>query len=54
MEQESIRPDKSPNDKREYEAITLSNQLKIMFVSDPEVAKSACSISVGVGSIFDY
>lgn len=54
MEQEPITPQKSPNDKRDYQVLTLPNQLKLLFISDPEITKSACSISVGVGSIFDY
>lgn len=53
MQAESITLTQSPNDKRQYEALVLPNQLKVMFIHDDEIAKSACSISVGVGSIFD-
>lgn len=54
MESEAIVPEKSPNDKREYEALTLKNGLKVLFVSEQDSVKCACSISVGVGSMEDY
>lgn len=41
---------KSPNDNREYKAITLANQLEVLLVSDPSIEKSAVALSVGVGS----
>jgi len=53
MQAEPIIPTKSPNDKRLYEAYTLSNKLKIILIHDPEIIKSACSISVGVGNLYD-
>ena len=53
MEPEYIIPEKSPNDKREYIGFHLENELKILIVYDPFVEKSACSISVGVGSLQD-
>lgn len=46
-------PEKSPNDQRAYEAIELSNGIKLLFVHDSKAEKSACSISVGVGSLKD-
>jgi secreted Zn-dependent insulinase-like peptidase len=46
-------PPKSPNDERKYEAITLANGLKILFIEDSTLEKSACSISVGTGSLQD-
>jgi len=30
-----IVPPKSPNDERKYEALTLNNGIKILFVEDP-------------------
>ena len=36
MEQEYIVPSKSPNDERNYQAIELPNQLKIVFIEDPK------------------
>lgn len=53
MQHESIIPEKSPNDPRSYEAFQLPNKLKVIFIHDSEIAKSACSISVGVGSLHD-
>ena len=43
---------KSPG-RTEYEAITLANGLKILFIEDSTLEKSACSISVGTGSLQD-
>lgn len=40
----------SPNDKREYQVIKLSNQLEVLLISDPDLENSAASISVAVGS----
>jgi len=44
---------KSPNDQRLYRAITLPNKLQVVLVSDPETEKSAASLSVGIGLLFD-
>lgn len=46
-------PEKSPNDERSYTGLKLSNNIKILLISDPTVEKSACSVSVGVGSLED-
>ncbi|WP_185960750.1 pitrilysin [Aliidiomarina halalkaliphila] len=43
----------SPNDTREYRAITLDNQLRVVLVSDPEAEKSAAALAVRVGSLQD-
>ncbi|WP_194756175.1 pitrilysin [Aliidiomarina indica] len=43
----------SPNDTREYRAITLENQLQVVLVSDPEAEKSAAALAVRVGSLQD-
>ena len=53
MDIETVVPEKSPNDQRSYEAIVLPNNLKVLLIQDPEIAKSACSISVGRGSFHD-
>lgn len=53
MDIEAVIPAKSPNDQRSYEAIILPNHLKLLLVHDPDITKSACSISVGVGSSED-
>jgi protease-3 len=43
----------SPNDSREYRALSLANGIEVLLVSDPQVEKSAASLSVGVGLMFD-
>lgn len=54
----SSAPDKSavkvsPNDKRDYAAMTLDNGISVVLVSDPTVDKSAAALSVGVGLLHD-
>ncbi len=44
---------KSENDKREYRYLTLSNELKVLLISDPTADKSAASLDVNVGSSDD-
>ena len=41
---------KSPNDKRTYDVFTLKNGIEVVTVSDPDLATSAATLSVGVGS----
>ena len=41
---------KSPNDEREYAAVTLDNGLQVLMVSDATTEKSAAALSVGVGA----
>lgn len=41
---------KSPSDDRQYRALTLSNQLQVLLVSDPETDKAAASMDVYVGN----
>ncbi len=41
---------RSPNDERQYRALTLENGLRVLLVSDPDTDKSAASLSVRVGS----
>jgi len=43
----------SPNDSREYRSVSLANGIEVLLVSDPLVEKSAASLSVGVGLMFD-
>ena len=44
---------KPNNDARLYRGLVLSNRLKVVLVSDPSTDKSAASLSVRVGSLFD-
>lgn len=44
---------KSPNDNRDYAALTLDNGLRVILVSDPEADKAAASLDVNVGSFQD-
>lgn len=41
---------KSPNDSRDYQYLELSNQLKVLLISDPGADKAAASLDVFVGS----
>ncbi len=44
---------KSPNDKLLYKAFQLPNKLKILFIYDKSILKSAVAMEVGVGSLSD-
>ena len=44
---------KSPADPREYETFTLKNGIEVITVSDPSLATSAATLSVGVGQFQD-
>ncbi|GLV31928.1 Insulin degrading metalloproteinase [Carabus blaptoides fortunei] len=44
---------KSAEDKRSYRGLELSNQMKVMLVSDPTTDKSAASMDVNVGYLSD-
>jgi len=44
---------KSPNDTRQYRALILENQLKVLLISDPETDKAAASMDVNAGSNSD-
>ncbi|WP_106479023.1 insulinase family protein [Phytohalomonas tamaricis] len=44
---------KSPNDPRDYRALTLDNGLEVILVSDPKADKAAASMNIDVGSAFD-
>jgi len=41
---------KSPNDHRDYQFLTLPNELKVLLVSDPQADKAAAALNVAVGS----
>ncbi len=43
----------SQNDKRQYQAFTLGNGLKVLIISDSETKKAAASLDVFVGSASD-
>ncbi len=45
-----LAPQKSENDKRSYRYITLTNQLRVLLISDPETEKSAASLDVAIGA----
>ena len=47
---QTVTVTKSPNDTREYRALTLDNSIDVILVSDPTTDKSAVALSVGVGS----
>ena len=51
--QVSIEVNKSPNDDRQYGAVTLENGLQVLMVSDIATEKSAAALSVGVGAFSD-
>ena len=44
---------KSPNDEREYRALTLDNGLRVMLVSDPATDKAAAALDLAAGSNSD-
>ncbi|MFW1676787.1 insulinase family protein [Pontibacter sp. JAM-7] len=41
---------KSPNDPRNYRALTLNNALQVLLISDPSSDKAAASMNVAIGS----
>tara|TARA_R110001606_G_scaffold74444_1_gene172434 strand:+ start:10048 stop:13065 length:3018 start_codon:yes stop_codon:yes gene_type:complete len=46
-------PNKSLTDKNDYHLITLTNNLKVLLVSDPQAERFAASLSVNVGNFQD-
>jgi len=44
---------KSQNDPRQYQAITLNNGMKVLLVSDSEASKSLAALAIPVGSLED-
>ena len=45
---------KSPADKRQYRAFTLSNKLTALVVSDPSTDKAAAALDVLVGKLLSF
>ena len=45
--------EKSPNDQREYLALTLPNQLQVLLISDPNTDKASAALDVYAGSADD-
>lgn len=41
----------SPNDKRLYRGLLLTNKMKVLLISDPTTDKSAASLDVNIGKI---
>nr|CDQ34657.1 Protease 3 precursor [Virgibacillus halodenitrificans] len=50
---EVVEPTVSPNDTRDYRALTLDNGLEVLLVSDPQADKAAAAMNVDVGSADD-
>ncbi|QBF84099.1 insulinase family protein [Shewanella maritima] len=44
---------KSPNDHRQYQYLTLDNQLRVLLVEDKQATQAAASMAVGVGHFDD-
>ncbi|QUT16385.1 pitrilysin [Rahnella inusitata] len=44
---------KSQNDPRQYQAITLANDMTVLLVSDPDAPKSLAALAIPVGSLED-
>ena len=44
-----VTPLKSPNDRREYRALVLDNELKVLLISDPQAETAAASADVNSG-----
>jgi len=47
---EVVKPTVSPNDTRNYRALTLDNGLEVLLVSDPQADKAAAAMNVDGGS----
>lgn len=45
--------EKSPNDKKDYRGLILSNEMKVLLISDPTTDKSAAALDVQVGHLSD-
>ena len=43
---------KSPEDKREYRGLILSNDMKVLLISDPTSEKAAAALDVNIGEFF--
>ena len=49
----SVVIQKRSNDEREYKALTLSNDMRVLLVSDPASSRAAAALDVHVGSYSD-
>lgn len=45
---------KTPQDPREYRAITLSNGMTVLLVSDPQAPKALAALTLPIGSLDDF
>jgi secreted Zn-dependent insulinase-like peptidase len=43
----------SPNDPKQYKAITLANGLRVLLINNAETSKSAAALAVNVGHFND-
>ena len=43
---------KSPEDKRQYRGLELTNKLKILVISDPTTDKSSAAMDVNIGCCY--
>ena len=43
----------SANDKRNYRVLELTNEMRVLLISDPETDKSSAAMDVHVGSMSD-
>ena len=50
---ETGEPVKSANDRRDYQYVTLPNQLRVLLISDPKADKAAASLDIHIGSRSD-
>lgn len=50
---DTLYPTKPPLDSRHYKFVTLSNNLRVLLVNDPETETSAASLQISVGSLAD-
>lgn len=44
---------KSPNDKRLYRGLLLSNKMKVLLISDSTTDKSAAAMDVNIGNYYN-
>jgi protease-3 len=49
----STTPKKAPTDTRQYKYLILSNQMKVLLISDPDSTQAGCVAAVNVGSYYD-
>ncbi len=49
----SVQVQKSPADQRDYKAVTLSNELQVLLISDPKAEQAAASLDIAIGQFSD-